>query len=294
MNCEETTGLLSDRLKGLVAPDDERRLEAHLAGCAACREEAAAVDALWAELGAVDDDVPQARMRARFHAALAAYEERTRTSGFDRFVERFWPERPAFQLACAMALLAVGLVAGRALPTSADAGTGPATAATAPPQSPQSAQSAQSAQLPTQAEIAALREDLRTVSLALLDHQSASERLLGVAWSRRTAAYAPVTDALLDVAQNDSNVNVRLAAVEALSGWLDRPEIGAALTDALGSEREPLMQVTLAGVLLANGVSGSAAAVERLAGQDDVDPSVRDYLRAALEEMQAAPRADTL
>lgn len=279
MNCDETTGLLSDRLKDLLEPGDERKLEAHLGSCAACREEAAAVGALWTELGAIDDDAPHERMRARFHAALAAYEERAPANRFDRFVECFWPQRPRLQMACAAALLVVGLAVGSALQTPADA---PAMTTATPPQSP------------TQAEIAALREDLRTVSLALLDHQSASERLLGVAWSRRTAAYAPVTDALLDVARNDPNVNVRLAAVEALSDWIDQPEIGAALTDALGREREPLMQVTLADVLLANGVSGAAAAVERLAAQDDVDPSVRDHLRAVLEDAETAPRAAIL
>ena len=40
MSCEDTSGLLADRLKGLASADDERRLEEHLATCATCREEA--------------------------------------------------------------------------------------------------------------------------------------------------------------------------------------------------------------------------------------------------------------
>lgn len=264
MNCEETTGLLSDRLKGLLTADDERKLEAHLDGCAACREEAAAVDALWNDMGVVDDDVPHERMRARFHAALAAYDQRSESRGFGAAFERIWL-RPAFQFAAAAALLVAGFVAGRSLPSGMET------------------------------EIAGLRGDLQSVSLALLDHQSASERLLGIAWSRRAAAYAPVADALIGVARNDSNVNVRLAAVEALSEHLDRPEVGAALTDALGRETEPLIQVTLAGVLLENGVSGSVAAVEKLAARDDLDSTVRDYLRATLQEVESrAPRAEAL
>ena len=37
MNCEQSTELLSDRLKGLLSPEDEQALEAHLAECLECR-----------------------------------------------------------------------------------------------------------------------------------------------------------------------------------------------------------------------------------------------------------------
>jgi anti-sigma factor RsiW len=261
MNCEGTTGLLSDRLKGLLTGDDERRLEAHLERCPACREEAEAVGALWAEMGALDDDVPHERMRARFHAALAAYEQADRASFVDRAIERVWPRRPALQAAVALVLLGVGVGVGRELPS------------------------------PAQAEIAGLRRDIRSVSLALLDHQSPSERLLGVEWSRRAESYTPVTEALLETVRNDANVNVRLAAVEALSDSLDRPEVAAGLTDALGRQQAPLVQVTLANTLLEGKVDGAVAAVERLIDRDGIDPLVRDYLRAALREADdsAAP-----
>ena len=120
MNCEQTTELLSDRLKGLLSVEDEQRLEAHLATCAACREEADAIGALWTEMGELADDVPRERMRVRFHAALAAYEERMRVSGFDAFIERFWPRRPALQAAFALVLLMVGVLVGQRVPSTAN------------------------------------------------------------------------------------------------------------------------------------------------------------------------------
>lgn len=264
MNCGRTTGLLSDRLMGLLTVEDERELETHLATCAACRAEADAVDALWTEMGALDDDTPHERMRARFHAALAAYEERARGTGLDRIVELVWPRRLVFQAGIAVALLVAGLIVGRELPSTADL------------------------------EIAGLREDVRSMSLALLDHQSASERLRGVEWSGRLAANTRVVDALLQTVRTDSNVNVRLAAVEALSQWLDEPDVGVALTDALSRQEAPLMQVTLAEVLLKGRVDGSAAAVERMVEREETDPSVRDYLRTVLQETGAVPRGSLL
>lgn len=255
MSCEQTTGLLSDRLNGLLTAAEERRLEAHLAACPACRQEAEAVRAVWTDMAELDDDdVPHERMRTRFHAALAAYEQRERDTRTQRLAGHVWPRRPALQAGIALTLLVAGFVLGRELPSAADQ------------------------------EIAGLRQDMRIVSLALLDHQSASERLLGVEWSRRAAAYAPVTNALLDAVRDDANVNVRLAAVEALSEWLDRPEVGAALTDALTRQDAPLVQVTLAGLLLDGNVDGSVAAVEQLVDRDELDPSVRDHLRALLAQ----------
>ena len=50
MTCDETAALLTDRLYGVLIPDDERRLEDHLAGCASCRREADGLAAMWTEM----------------------------------------------------------------------------------------------------------------------------------------------------------------------------------------------------------------------------------------------------
>jgi anti-sigma factor RsiW len=264
MSCEDTTALLADRLKGLLSAEDERRLTAHLATCAACRAEAQTMTAIWDDLGSLAADVPHERMRARFHAALAAYEERSQRRGFEQLLERFWPERPALQMGLALSLLVVGIAVGQGLPSSTDA------------------------------EIAALRNEVRTVGLALLDHQSASERLLGVAWSRRVETAPQVIDALLERVEYDPNLNVRLAAVEALRARLDLPEVGAGLAGALERQDAPLMQVTLAGALLESGGVDAIAAVRRMLGRDTLDPVVRDYLVTALQEAgaESAPLPD--
>jgi anti-sigma factor RsiW len=263
MSCEKTTELLSDRFKGLLSPEEMSKLEAHLATCAACREEADAIEALWSDMGTFADDVPHERMRARFHAALAAYEERGHATGLEALIEHIWPRRPALQAALATVLLLLGVLVGQRLPSAADE------------------------------EIAGLRAEIRTVGLVLLDHQSATERLRGVEWARGTESDTRVVAALLDTVRYDSNLNVRLAAVEALGDWVDRPQVGAGLTEALAYQDAPLMQVTIANRLLEGNVAGSTAAVTRLLERDELDPLVRDYLRTALEEAGAgAPRPE--
>jgi len=48
MDCEMLGALLSERRRGELSPDQARALDAHLAGCARCREEAPALDAVLA------------------------------------------------------------------------------------------------------------------------------------------------------------------------------------------------------------------------------------------------------
>ena len=256
MTCEDTTALLMDRLKGISSAEDDRRLDAHLATCAACRAEADSMTELWTGMGTLDGEVPHERMRARFHAALAAYE--ARRGALDWLTAPWGPARPVLRAAFAAGLLIAGVLIGRWLPAS------------------------------NGGEIAELRAEVRTVGLALLDHQSASERLLGVAWAQRAAAEPQVVNALLERVQYDASSNVRLAAVEALRAQGDRPEVVAGLSAALERQDAPLLQVTLADSLLAAGSDDGIAAVQRLLDREDLDPSVRDYLRTALQTAGAA------
>jgi hypothetical protein len=267
MSCDETPALVIDRLKGLSTPADEQRLAAHLDGCAACRTEAAATEAIWQRLGAAEVEVPSARLRARFHTALAAHEAAASRPWSERLLGSFWPLQPAFAASFAVALLLAGMLAGRLLPSSVDT--------------------------EVTAEVAALRDEVRTVGLALLDHQSAAERLLGVEWAGRTTQAPEVVNALLERVQYDSNLSVRLAAVEALRAQLAQPGVSAGLASALGRPEAPLLQVALADALLASGDSMAIDAVRAVLGSDELDPAVREYVETALMGLDAAARQDT-
>ena len=92
MSCENTTELLMDRLKGHISPADEQQLAAHLATCVACSAEASTMASVWDQLGELDEEVPHERLRARFHAGLAAYEARESRHWTERFLDGWWPQ----------------------------------------------------------------------------------------------------------------------------------------------------------------------------------------------------------
>ena len=229
-----------------------------------CQAEAAMLASVWDQLGSLDEDVPHERLRARFHAGLAAYEAQQSRSWAERLFERWWPRQPAFQAGFALALALVGVLIGQQLPS------------------------------PVDAEVAALRSEVRTVGLALLDHQSAAERLLGIEWSRRTAQTPEVVNALLERVRYDSNLSVRLAAVEALRPGLDQPAVSAGLAMALAAQDSPLVQVALTDALLAAGSGTGIEAVRDILNRQELDPAVREYLQMALSEIgDTDPPANT-
>jgi hypothetical protein len=241
---------------------DATRLDAHLATCADCRAQAEATTSIWQRMGGGDEEIPHERLRARFHAGLAAHEAAAAEPWLDRVVGRWWPRQPVAQIALAASLLLAGVLLGQRWPSGVDT------------------------------EVAALRDEVRTVGLALLDHQSAAERLLGVEWSRRTASTPAVVAALLERVRYDSNLSVRLAAVDALRSQLDRAEVSAGLAAALDRPEPPLLQVALADALLASGDSGSTEAVRAVLAREELDPAVRDYLQTALAESEAGSTPD--
>ena len=94
---------------------------------------------------------------------------------------------------------------------------------------------------------AARSRDLRQmVSLSLLQQQSASERLKGVAWAAQLeSGDGSVVTALLDALSNDPNVNVRLASVDALKRFATQDAVRRGAVTALERQTSPLVQIAL-------------------------------------------------
>ena len=152
-------------------------------------------------------------------------------------------------------------------------------------------------------DLAEMRDEIRslrsTVALALLAEQSPSERLNGVAYGRELQTEdRRVADALFTTLLEDPNVNVRLAALDALREVSSRPETRTRLLESIPAQDSPLVQISAIDVLLeastpASGTSSPAASTRedvagradlaRLAENPDLDEVVRGYLRDRLE-----------
>jgi len=259
MTCDHVQELLVDRWMRGVSPTLEADLNQHLEGCAACRVECERLTTLWRGLGDIPVEEPSRHLREGFQHMLDAYRI---GSGAPRtpWWKTLWPSHPAAQFAVAGLALVFGLVGGHLY----------------------------TARVHDQQTLAQMSAEMRNmrqlVALSLLQQQSASERLRGVNYSvRMQPADEKVLTALLETLKYDSNVNVRLAAVDALRQFSTRVPVRRGLRDALSHQDSPLVQIALIELARDTKDRGAVEALELLRTKADLHPSVSTRLDRAID-----------
>jgi hypothetical protein len=165
-------------------------------------------------------------------------------------------------LAAGVALVAIGLVAGRGL-------------------APRASVTPEIAQLQDQVE--SLHQ---LVALSLMQQQSPASRIQGVSYADRMTQPDPqVEQALLYAVSHDSNVNVRLSAVDALDRYAGDPIVRRALAAALAVQDSPLTQVALIDLAVKSKDRDCAPALRRLASRPEADEAVRQRAQWAIGQL---------
>lgn len=273
MNCEKAKELFPDALAQSLPEPAAARLREHLETCAACREEQRSLHGLWDDFSSLPDAEPSREMDRRFHDMLRSYRsgleevrpKRPAGMNLAGWLALLWPVRPAWQYAVLLLLFGAGLLAGWGLRPdrgAVDQGT----------------------------ELAQLRVEMRQLkeqmALALLDQQSASERLRGIEWTTRLRSPDErIFAALLRALDADPNVNVRLAAIEALQPFMHEAFVRKALRDALPRQESPLVQVELIQVMVEAEDRESGPILKSLIDTRQLDETVRERARWGLAQI---------
>jgi hypothetical protein len=276
MKCEQVKERLADYWARTLPARDLGVLERHFESCAACRQEAEQLGEVWRKAGLLPalDPEPSPELRARFYEALGAYQEGI-AEGRQHSVGRrlaevwksWWPQRPAFQFAASLAMLTLGMAVGWTLRTPG--GTPPGGAGS---------------------ELAQLREELsgmrQLVTLSLLQQQSSSERLRGVTYAYQAEkSDVEVLAALLQTVNHDPNVNVRLAAVDALATFASSPVARRGIVHAIAKQDSPLVQIALLDQVVQMRERSALPAIEKLAQESSVE-EVKQRARWAIAKLQ--------
>jgi hypothetical protein len=122
--------------------------------------------------------------------------------------------------------------------------------------------------------------------LSLLQQQSASERLRGVSWSSQVQRpEEAVLSALLQTLNSDPNVNVRLAALDALQGFSSIREVRQDLLQSLEKQKSPLVQITLIDWLVETKDRRAVEVLTRMSDEPRTEPRVRERARWGLRQL---------
>jgi len=128
-------------------------------------------------------------------------------------------------------------------------------------------------------------DQLKQLMVASLENNSASSRMQAVNYSFDVTE-AQVDDELLevliDVSLQDENVNVRMKGIEALARFGNEPKVRKALIEALESEEESAVKISLIEALVGLNEAGALENLEKIADDEENLPNVRDEARLGI------------
>src|ERR1700730_6184381 len=267
MKCEEIAELLPDYWQEGLGAEQKKIVERHLEDCVECRE----VARLWKKLALIPDEQPSAASRLRFEAMLQAYQtgrgdegvmRRTPDKGGSIWSMLQWLRSPVRAVAWSIALVALGTYLGLQLGGAKS----------------------------NSQDLAAMHSELtnmrQMVALSMLQQQSASQRLQGVTWTRREGQLDPeVLAALMRTLRHDPSVDVRLAALDALSRHAGQPQVKKTVVDALQEQQSPLVQVALIDQLVEWRDAEATLGLEKLRQLPNLNPTVRQRADWAISRL---------
>jgi len=266
MRCENIKEKFPDFLVGELDQESIDQIQSHMAECSSCREELENLSALWTKLGVLPEERPSNGLRQRFYGMLEGYKEEMSHERpihhlhrfFGSLFERSQGRRPAFQFAVGFIPLLIGLVIGYFISSGR-----------------------QNAELRRE-----IQNMQQTLTVSLLDQKSPIERLRGINLSYGLKNPDTRTiEALLNTLDSDPNVNVRLAAVDALYLFYNSPSVKEGIVRSLFKQTSPLVQVALVDLLVTMRERQALESFKKLIEANELNPGVKQKLESGIKEL---------
>lgn len=270
MNCKQDRERITDWINGQMSAAESEAFELHLAQCEICSAAVAAEKQLWDLMGEIEVPTPSPAMENRFQAMLEDYKKTTAPKNAATFswvaqFRQLWTMQPKMQMAYSLVLVVMGLGIGYLF-------------------------SHQEGNKVNQQHMEALSSEVdelkETTMLSLLNDPSASKRIQAVGYTDEIKEVNEnVVNALLATLNNDSNVNVRLMTLDALTKLADDPNVREGLVSSIVSQDSPLVQAALADVMLKLQEKRAIGSFKKLLEQKDLNGMVRDKIKQTITNL---------
>jgi D-ribose pyranose/furanose isomerase RbsD len=262
---EKYIDLVTGYLQNDLNPDQQKKLDELIESGEIDLLDLKEMELMVGKMDSIDTPKTSSTMRDRFYNMLEE-EKQAQTVSWSQKLNAWMDEqKQRFQLryvVYATALFLVGLMIGDLY-------------------APISNQDEQIDQL--MSEVSQMRE---VMMISLLDNSSPTERLKAVNISNEIRSVDErVINALLKTLNNDSNVNVRLAAVDALTSHATNPTARSGLINSIANQQSPIVQAALADAMLALQERQSVDEFRKLLARDELDSNVRNKLENTIAEL---------
>lgn len=209
------------------------------------------------QIAGLEDPAPSIQLDDKFYAMLAEEKRKAKKQTF----AIAWPGWNSWvpRLAFAVVLLIAGFGAGYLLQRPSDR---------------------EQVRGLTQ-EITNLKE---MVMLALLEKESTTDRLKAVSLtSEMNQVSQKVTHALFKTLNEDDNVNVRLAALEALKAFIRDNGVREELVRSISKQDSPMVQLELAGLMVAIQEKKSVKALQQIVENEKTPKEVKTKIKESIQ-----------
>ena len=271
MECKDYRELFTAFLADTISADDRRNIEDHLAGCNECAMEFERVSKMWALMGEMKTPEPSASMKAGFEMMLNNYREEVavRRDPLKEFINRireYWSLQARPRLAFSMVMIIVGLAAGYLL------------------HQPGSTTIAYNNQIDSlSAQVSQMKQ---VMMLSLIKDPSASQRIQAVSYTNDLPRVdMKVVNALFTTLNDDPNVNVRLASLEALVKLADNPKVREGLVRSIDLQDSPLLQTAIADAMVKLQEKSSVKSLQKLLERKDLNKMVKINIEKNIQKL---------
>ncbi|WP_299136221.1 HEAT repeat domain-containing protein [uncultured Tenacibaculum sp.] len=206
---------------------------------------------------------PSTAMDVKFYTMLNAEEQKKESVSLLKRIETFLLGSVTKQLAYTVVILVAGFFIGKQMTSSSGV----------------SEDSIKYAQKET--------ENVRSqLVLALLEQPSANKRLQAVNEANKlNEVTETIIKALFSTLNNDTNVNVRLSAVEALGNYTDIPIVREGLIASISLQKAPLVQIALADLMVILQEKKAVKSFKKLIEKEDVNESAKEKMKESIQQI---------
>ncbi len=267
MTCKDLENWAADYLSGDLSQDKQILIIKHLEECDSCKQTISQLETCWHELEEIPQATPGPEMRSRFYTMLA--EEKVRMQNkhsvylkFNTWLESWWPRKPIIQLGFTTLIAFVSIFVFTQI---------------------QNHQTQNTSILTMRQEVLQMRQSVSTV---LLEHDAAQKRIQGIQMIKQVSQPdASLLESLLYHINHDPNVNVRLAAIDAIYLYNTHQEVQNHLSSSLQNQSSPLVQIALIDLISDIRTLRAGKALEILIQDQSVEIEVRNHAQSRLNNM---------
>ncbi|MGD9158060.1 MAG: zf-HC2 domain-containing protein [Desulfobacteraceae bacterium] len=266
MDCEDIKELIIEYIEGTLDNNNTRSVDEHLSSCKDCRAEFEIMRSMWLEFDNLEVRQLSGNVKKNIENMIDSYnlgindnKRIKRHAVFSKWLESWWPKRPLAQFAITVIVVIISFVTGFGINSKTQ----------------------------SQKDILSLQKDMiqQVVMSSLLDQASVTERIRGLTMtSRLKNVDKEFYSTLLLMLNSDSNVNVRLAAVNALAHFTDNGYVRHELIKSLGLQSSPLVQVSLIDLLATIREPESYSTLINIMNDSGTNEHVKERAKEALNQ----------